>query len=70
MNKESPDHLYSEPLQVSTCGCAVVVLGPDSVAISMTAEAALRSADLLRSAGEEAAASVRPEAAALPIDQE
>jgi len=64
MNKQDPGHLYEEPLHVSTCGDAVVILGPNAVAISMTPEAAERSARALQVAAKQVRArmSGRPDA--------
>lgn len=64
-NKQDPGHLYQEPLEVSACGDAVVILGPGAVALSLTAEAAERSARALQMAAEQvrlhmAGANVRP----------
>jgi hypothetical protein len=53
MSKLDPGHLYDEPLSVTTCGDAVVILGPDAVAVSITADAAERSARALATAAEE-----------------
>jgi hypothetical protein len=46
------DHLdlYTEPLNVLTYEGAVVILGPGSVAVAMTRDAATRTADLLKAA--------------------
>lgn len=70
MAKMDPGYLFDEPLQVVVVDRAVVVTGPDAVAISMTPEAAERSADLLRQTALRARQSPGPEAPTLPIDQE
>jgi hypothetical protein len=64
MSKQDPGHLYDEPLDVRTCGDAVVVLGPDAVAISITADAAERSARALQIAAKQ----VRARMAGRPLD--
>lgn len=69
MNKQDPGHLYDEPLQAMHVGKAVVILGPDAVAISMTPAAARHSARLLVAAAEQAEQSEGPEAPVLPIEQ-
>jgi|GEM_PF-6890402 len=53
MSKLDPSHLYDEPLDVRTLGDAVVILGPDAVAISITADSAEKSAEALQRAAEE-----------------
>jgi hypothetical protein len=69
MNKQDLGHLYSEPLNTTHVGRAVVILGPDAVAISMTPEAARHSARLLLAAADEAERSDGPAAPLLPIEQ-
>lgn len=69
MNKLDPGHLYSEPLKTRHVGQAVVILGPDAVAIAMTPEAARASARLLLEAADEAERSEGPVAPVLPIEQ-
>jgi hypothetical protein len=69
MNKLDPGHLYDEPMQVVSEGGAVVILGPNAVAIAMTPEAARQSAALLLVAATTAEASAGSTAPALPIDQ-
>jgi hypothetical protein len=70
MSKLDPAHLFDVPLHVVVVEGAVVVTGPDAVAISMTPNAAEASARLLREAAEEARRSPGPDAPTLPIDQE
>lgn len=69
MNKQDPGHLYNEPLKTTHVGKAVVILGPDAVAISMTPEAARDSARLLIEAAEQAERSNGPDAPLMPIEQ-
>lgn len=69
MNKLEDGHLYNVPLVVVVEGSAVVLLGPDAVAIAMTPEAALTSSELLREAALKAQRADGPAAPVLPIDQ-
>ncbi len=52
--KYSQSGLCDEPLKVVVEGRAVVLLGPSGVSLAMTAEAAKRSAELLKEAAERA----------------
>ncbi|HVI31012.1 hypothetical protein [Phenylobacterium sp.] len=70
MSKLDPDHLYDEGLQVTTEGAAVVILGPDSVAIALTPAAARRSSARLLDAAATAERAGGPPAPTLPIQQE
>lgn len=69
MNKINSDELFDQPMEVTSIGGAVVVLGPDAVAIAFTPGAAEASADLLREAAARARESRDPEPPTLPIDQ-
>ncbi len=53
---EPSSDLCDDPLEVFVHGDAVVLLGPDGVNLSMTADAAARSAVRLKEAAEAAAA--------------
>ncbi|HEY8615046.1 hypothetical protein [Phenylobacterium sp.] len=69
MSKLDPGHLYDEPMHVVTEGAAVVVIGPDAVAVALTPAAARSSAEVLLAAAAEAERSGGPAAPVLPIDQ-
>jgi hypothetical protein len=70
MNKQDPGHLYSEPFRVVVEGAAVVILGPNAVAVALTPEAALQSARNLEAAARQAIQDHGPRAPVLPIVQD
>ena len=70
MSKLDPGHLYDTPMVVLTEGSAVVITGPDAVAIAMTPAAARSSAERLVAAAEAAERSSGSSAPVLPIEQE
>jgi hypothetical protein len=54
MATHDPDDLFDQPLEVRVFQTAVVLTGPNGIALAMTVEAARRSAERLREAAETA----------------